>query len=83
MNTSRILQTENCSNDRPPRYFPWLNFSDFATNELNTDYSPFSRIHLRVVFEALLIGQVFNTLVFLVELLYYRACTNASTSTKM
>jgi hypothetical protein len=59
------------------------NFSDFATNELNTDYTSFSLIHLLVVFEALLIGQIFNTLVFLVEVLYYRACISTATSTTL
>jgi hypothetical protein len=60
-----------------------INFSDFATNELNIDYSPFSLIQLRVVFETLLIGQIINTFVFLVEVLYYRACITAATSTTM
>ena len=59
------------------------NFSDFATNELNTDYSTFSLIHLQVVFEMLLIGHIFSTFVFLVEVLYYRTCIIAVTSTKM
>jgi hypothetical protein len=59
------------------------NFSDFATNDLNTDYSPFSLNQLRVVFESLLIGQIINTLVFLVEVLYYRAFITAATSTTM
>jgi len=59
------------------------NFSDFATNDLNTDYSPFSLIQLHGVFESLLIGQIINTLVFLVEVLYYRACITAATSTTM
>jgi len=47
------------------------NYSDFATNELNTDYSTFSLIHLQVVFHRVLIGQIFSTFVFLVEVLYY------------
>ena len=38
-------------------------FSDFATKELNTDYSKFSLLHLKVVFLILLIGQSFSTLV--------------------
>jgi hypothetical protein len=59
------------------------NFSDFATNELNTDYSPFSLIHLRVVFEMFLIGQIINSLVLLVEVLCYRTCTTAATSTEI
>jgi len=58
------------------------NFSDFATNELNTDYSTFSLIHLKVVFETLLIGHIFSTFVFLVEVLCYRTCITASTSTR-
>jgi ABC-type amino acid transport substrate-binding protein len=58
-----------------------INFSDFATNELKTDYSAFSLNQLRVVFEALLIGQIINTFVFLVEVLYYRACITAATGT--
>jgi hypothetical protein len=57
------------------------NFSDFATNELNTDSSTFSLIHLQVVFHILLIGQVFSIFIFLVEVLYYRACISAATST--
>jgi hypothetical protein len=57
------------------------NFSDFATNELNTDYSTFSLIHLQIVFHILLIGQIFSIFIFLVEILYYRACITAATST--
>ena len=53
-----------------------IKFSDFAKNELNSDYYKFSLIHLQVVFEALLIGQIISTFVFLVEILYYRACSN-------
>jgi hypothetical protein len=49
------------------------NFSDFAANELNTDYTTFSLITLEVVFHILLIGEIFSTFVFLVEVLYYRA----------
>jgi hypothetical protein len=60
-----------------------INFSDFATNELNTAYSTFSLIHLQVVFEALLIGQIISTFVFLVEVLYYRACITAADSTAL
>jgi len=37
------------------------NFSDFATNELNSDYSTFSLMHLEVVFYLLLIGQIIST----------------------
>ena len=48
------------------------NFSDFATNELNTDHSTFSLIHLQVIFGTLLMGQIFSIFVFLVEVLYYR-----------
>ena len=59
------------------------NFSDFTTNELNTDYSSFSLIQLRFVFEALLIGQIISIFVFLVEVLYYRACITAATSSTM
>jgi hypothetical protein len=46
------------------------NFSDFATNELNTDYSIISLIHLQVVFQSLLIGHIISTFVFFVEVLY-------------
>jgi hypothetical protein len=56
-------------------------FSDFATNELNTDYSTFSLIQLLVVFETLLIGQIINVFVFLVEVLYYRGCITAGAIT--
>ena len=56
-------------------------FSDFTTNELNTDYSPFSLLHLRVVFQTLVIGQIINTFVLLVELLCYRARITVATST--
>ena len=59
------------------------NFPDFATNELSTDYITFSIIHLQVVFETLLIGHIFSTFVFLVEVLYYRICITAATSTEM
>jgi hypothetical protein len=59
------------------------NFSDFATNELNTNYSTFSLIHLEVVFYIFLIGQIISTLVFSVEVLYYRACSSATTSTAL
>jgi hypothetical protein len=58
-------------------------FSDFATNELNTDYSTLSLIHLHVVFYILLIGQIISTFVFLVEVLYYTACITAATSTAL
>jgi hypothetical protein len=61
----------------------YTNFSDFATEELNTDYSPFSLIHLQVVFYTFLIGQITSTFVFLVEVLYYRACITAATSTTL
>jgi hypothetical protein len=56
------------------------NFSDFATNELNTDYSSFSPVHLQVVFYVLLIGHIISTFVFLVEVLYYRTCIAAANS---
>jgi hypothetical protein len=56
------------------------NFSDFVTNELNTDYSTFSLMHLQAVFYVLLIGQIISTFVFLVEVLYYRACIAAANS---
>jgi hypothetical protein len=59
------------------------NFSDFATNELNTDYSTISLMHLQVVFYVLRIGQIISTFVFLVEVLYYRACTAAANSTAL
>ena len=58
-------------------------FSDFTTNEINTDYSPFSLIQLQVVFYILLIGQIISNFVLLVEVLYYRACIPAATSTTM
>jgi hypothetical protein len=58
-------------------------FSDFATNALNTDYTIISLIHLQVVFLLLLIGQIFSTLVFSVEVLYYRVCITAATSTAL
>jgi hypothetical protein len=59
------------------------NFSHFATNESNTDYSSFSLIHLQVVFHILLIGQIFSVFVFLLEVLYYRASITAATSTTL
>jgi hypothetical protein len=59
------------------------NFSDFATNELNTDYSPFSLIHLQFVFHIVLIGQIISTFVFVAEVLCYRACITATTSTAL
>jgi hypothetical protein len=59
------------------------NFSDFATNELNTDYSTFSLTHLQVVFHILLRGQIISTFIFLVEVLYYRACFTAATRTAL
>jgi hypothetical protein len=59
------------------------NFSDFATNKLNTNYSTISLIYLQVVFYVLLIGHIISTFVFLVEVLYYRACTTAATSTTL
>jgi len=49
------------------------NFSDFATNELNTGNSTFSLVHFQVVFYIFLIQQILSSLVFLVEVLYYRA----------
>jgi len=58
-------------------------FSDFTTNELNTDYSPFSIFQLHVVFYVLLIGQFISTFVWLVEVLCYRACITAPTSTTL
>jgi hypothetical protein len=57
-----------------------INFSEFATVDLNTYYSTFSLIHLRFVFHILVIGQIISTFVFLVEVLYYRACITAATS---
>ena len=59
------------------------NFSDFTTNELNTNYSTLSFIHLHEVFLLLLIGQIISTFVFLVEFLYYRVCFSAATSTTL
>ena len=59
------------------------NFSDLATNELNSYYSTFSLIHLQVVFYIFLIGQIVSTFVLLLEVLYYRACITAATSTTM
>jgi hypothetical protein len=59
------------------------NFSDFSTNEVNTDYSTFSLIHLQVVFHTLLIGLICSIFVFLVEVLYYRSCITAATSNTM
>jgi len=56
------------------------NFSDFATEELNTDYSTLSLMHLQVVFYVLLIGQIVSTFVFLAEVLYSRACITAATT---
>ena len=58
-------------------------FSDFVTNELNTDYITFSLNHLQGVFHILLIGHIFNFFVFLVEVLYYSACNTAATSTAL
>jgi hypothetical protein len=59
------------------------NFSDFATNELNSDYSTFSLTHLNVVFYTLLVGHICSTLVFLVEFVYYRACNTGAPSTSL
>jgi len=53
-----------------------INFSDFATNELDTEYTTFSLIHLQVVFYILIIGQIISTLFFLVEVVYYRVLQN-------
>jgi hypothetical protein len=61
----------------------YTNFSDFATEELNTDYSTFSLMHLQVVFYTFLIGQIISTFVFLAEVLYYRACIAAATTTTL
>jgi hypothetical protein len=58
-------------------------FSDFVTDELNTDYAPFSLTQLRVVFDTLLIGYIISTFVFVVEVLYYRAFITSATSTTM
>jgi len=58
-------------------------FSDFTTNELNTDYSPISLFQLQVVFHILLIVHIFSTFVWLVEVLCYRACITAATSTTL
>jgi hypothetical protein len=60
-----------------------INFSDFATNELNTYYSTFSLIHLQVVFYILLIGHIISIFVCLVEVLYYTACITAAASTAL
>jgi hypothetical protein len=57
------------------------NFLEFTTIELNTDNPKFSLYQLQGVFYMLLIGQLFSTLVFLIEILYHRACTTAATST--
>jgi len=59
------------------------NFSAFTTNELNTDFSPFSLFQLQVIFHILLIGHLISTLVWLVEVLCYRACIPAGTSTAL
>ena len=59
------------------------NFSDFATNELNTDYSIFSLNHLQVVFQTLLIGHIISTFVFFVEVLYHRVCVTTAPSTAL
>jgi len=59
------------------------NFSDYATNKLNTYYTTFSLIHLQVVFYILLIGQIISTFVFLMEVFYYTACITAATSTAL
>ena len=59
------------------------NFSDFSSNEVNTDYSTFSLLQLQVVFHSLLIGQICSIFLFLVEVLYYRSCITAVTSTTM
>jgi hypothetical protein len=59
------------------------NFSDFATNELNNDYSTFSLIRLQFAFHILLMGQIFSIFVFSVEDLYYRACITPATSTAL
>jgi hypothetical protein len=56
-------------------------FLDFATNELDSNYSTFSLNKLQVVFYILLIGQIYSSLLLAVELLYYIACVNASKST--
>ena len=58
-------------------------FSDFTTNKINTDYSPFSISQLQVVFYVLLIGQIISIFVWLVEILCYRACITAATSTTL
>jgi hypothetical protein len=73
-------------NDRPiydDDDYEHINFSHFSTNELNTVYSTFSLIHLQVVFHFFLIGQTASSFIFLVEVLYYRARTTASTSTTL
>jgi hypothetical protein len=66
-----------------PIYDDDINFADFTTNELNTVYTSFSLTRLQVIFVVFLIGQIFSTFVFLVEVLYYRACTTAATSTTL
>jgi hypothetical protein len=58
-------------------------FSDFTTNEINTVYTPFSVIQLQVMFYILPIGQIISSFVLLVEVLYYRACIPAATSTTL
>jgi hypothetical protein len=63
--------------DYPIDDYDDINFSDFATNELNTYYSTFSLIHLQVLFYVLLIGYTISIFVFLVEVLYYRTCITA------
>ena len=58
-------------------------FSDFTTNELHPVYSPVSLIQLQVVFHVLLIGNIMNTFVSFVEVLYNRACIPVATSTTL
>jgi hypothetical protein len=57
------------------------NFLEFATSELKTNNTTFSLFHLQAVFYILLIGQLFSAFVFLVEVLYHRACITVRTNT--
>jgi hypothetical protein len=56
-------------------------FLEFAMSELNTDNTTFSLFQLQAVFYILLIGLLFSTFVFSVEVLYHRACITVTTST--
>jgi hypothetical protein len=63
--------------------FDDINFSKFVTSEFNVDYKPFSVRQLQVLFYTLLVTQMFTFLVLVVEVLYYKACVSAATSTAM